>query len=148
MKFETATPRPGGDRGCRGAKTIHLSFGFLRASVPPWCKGLVVGCGCFALRLKEITQCSFLRRNADYKWFMILRRGDPGMALHLFYGFAMGARVYGGFDALGNRRNPGGTVGPWAGQLLYHGRVHSHSAGAGRYRCSGSIDRGPAYRLN
>src|SRR5258708_5442970 len=41
MKFETATPRPGRDRGCRGAKTIHLSFGFLRASVPPWCKGFV-----------------------------------------------------------------------------------------------------------
>jgi len=45
MKFETATPRPGRDRGCRGAKTIHLSFGFLRASVPPWCKGFVFGCG-------------------------------------------------------------------------------------------------------
>src|SRR5216683_6092445 len=43
MKFETATPRPGRDRGCGGAKTIHLSFGFLRGSVPPWCKGFVFG---------------------------------------------------------------------------------------------------------
>src|SRR6266851_2729921 len=52
MKFETATPRPGRDRGCRRAKTIHLSFGFLRASVPPWCKGLVFGCGFVALCLR------------------------------------------------------------------------------------------------
>src|SRR5258708_31289867 len=42
IKFETATPRPGRDRGCRRSKTIHLSFGFLRVSVPPWCKGLVL----------------------------------------------------------------------------------------------------------
>src|SRR5258708_2479455 len=38
MEFETTTPRTGRDRGCRGAKTIHLPFGFLRASVPLWCK--------------------------------------------------------------------------------------------------------------
>src|SRR5229473_1015733 len=62
MKFETATPRPGRDRGCRGAKTIHLSFGFLRASVPPWCKGLVFGCGFVAPCLgASVVQRSCLR---------------------------------------------------------------------------------------
>src|SRR5258708_38964699 len=71
------------------ARTL-LSFGFLRDSVPPWCKGLVFGLRLRRAAFKEITQCSFLRRNADYKWFMILRRGDPVMALHLFYGFCDG----------------------------------------------------------
>src|SRR6267378_520441 len=50
-------------------------------------------------------------------------------------------------NALDNRCNPGGSVGPGAGQLVYPGRFHSYSAGAGHHRRSGSIDRGPAYRL-
>src|SRR6267142_2033036 len=33
-----------------GPAQTHLSFAFLRDSVPPWCKGLVFSCGCVALR--------------------------------------------------------------------------------------------------
>src|SRR5258708_1280055 len=31
--------------GISGSNRTHLFFVFLRASVPPWCKGLVFGCG-------------------------------------------------------------------------------------------------------
>src|SRR6266850_8213311 len=35
--------------GSGGPKKTHLSFVVLRVSVPPWCKGLVFGCGFVAL---------------------------------------------------------------------------------------------------
>src|SRR6266576_3617916 len=38
-------------RSPRCPARTHLSFGFLRDSVPLWCKGLVFSCGCVALAL-------------------------------------------------------------------------------------------------
>src|SRR6267142_689106 len=46
-------PGPGFWRqpGIRGSNRTHLFFVLLRASVTPWCKGLVFGCDYVALRL-------------------------------------------------------------------------------------------------
>jgi len=40
--------------GSGGPKRTHLFFAFLRVSVPPWCKGLVFGCGYVELRFKVL----------------------------------------------------------------------------------------------
>src|SRR5258708_22236608 len=40
--------------GPGGPNRTHLSFVFLRVSVPPWCKGLVFGCGFVALSFKVL----------------------------------------------------------------------------------------------
>src|SRR5258708_5010328 len=40
--------------GPGGPNRTHLSFVFLRVSVPPWCKGLVFGCGFVALSFKAL----------------------------------------------------------------------------------------------
>jgi len=40
--------------GAGGPNRPHLSFGFLRVFVAPWCKGLVFGCGDVALRFKVL----------------------------------------------------------------------------------------------
>src|SRR5258708_17712557 len=79
MKFETATPRPGRDRGCGGAKTIHLSFGFLRASVPPWCKGFVFGCGYVAPWLSASVVQRFCLRSV--RVYQLRYKADAGPGL-------------------------------------------------------------------
>src|SRR5258708_39849935 len=89
MKFETATPRTGRDRGCRGAKTIHLSFGFLRASVPPWCKGFVFGCG-------YVAPCQ--RCKGFCLWLRLRRAMLPGRSV----GFG---------DSVQTKQQPAQTVG-------------------------------------
>src|SRR5882672_9321311 len=40
--------------GSGGPQRTHLFFVFLRVSVPPWCKGLVFGCGFVALCFKVL----------------------------------------------------------------------------------------------
>src|SRR5258708_36030578 len=46
--------------GAGGPKRTHLSFAFLRVSVPPWCIGLVFGCGSGGLRFQVCRFTVFL----------------------------------------------------------------------------------------
>src|SRR6267142_6499687 len=48
LGFDCAKPRRAG--------TNQFIFCFLRASVPPWCKGLAFGCGCVTLCKSPVSE--------------------------------------------------------------------------------------------